>query len=899
MISCKPIVLLFVLILFPRSLFAQGHVISTVHHVDMAIPYHPADKSDFHGNAILRELAKDVLREPWQVRIRISCELRLSITKDGDRNRLFISFRDLLVSGDTVYRHFPVTDVLFPSRIGMKLKWANRADTSGFTEQTITGKSMAHSDSLICSIPVGSYDPLVDTLMVRAVEFSYDSLALRTFADRIELIHDYYASVALLDSLQRFTADLHLDNATLLPFNYLKVSELVSVIRQIDARDFPGKLLQNGFDPSGLANKRGTIYKHSRSLVYNFMDEIHRTGVIPMEADADLLAMYFTSRVYSYVRRSFLMDQHQGRIYNDCLDHFFDQGAFPAEEKVESKMLVKMFPDARQDTIAQYISRRIYRSYQRSARRLMDENQYAEAFSMMQNGRRFIAGNPSLQGSSADDLLLSEAAEGIRNSYVGIASTCIRSHKFNMAELYLSKAERYAEEHAKYIRSDSSYRAVFSELFFLRNADCDDLLDQKKYEEAISCYEQFEMAYSPHDLELVSAKLDEKKSLARIGLGNISASLTEKALKRKESDTALFYYEQAVALRQESEVRKNMDNKLDSLAPVMARIKFDQIFRDGSLALEKRQFTLAVARLDEAKSLADKYRFDYGREFDSTYRRAMKNFLIIQLSVTQKRIWANQFDTAQLELQRIQTIGFDNGLSNDSEFSAALENFKVKVQEQRCRNLQDSVDLMVIKADRSIAMHNFRNTIIYLQQALVFARSMPVCANAEKPVLDTIARYLEAADYQQKLADISANVATGNYAEAVHSLEKCQQLYQNHRLDRFGIVMTDTYDFIRERGNPNLTEAAIVFFIDMEKYQESIRYLLLIHDQGIPAKNMVIVQEALGRKLAQLDHLNNSREEAVKMIVKYVPAESWYDAFRATYTKEWNQLNREGAAGSK
>ena len=355
----------------------------------------------------------------------------------------------------------------------MKLRWANRADTSGYTEETLTRKTFPSYDSLICALPVAPFDPIVDTLLVRDVELYYDSAALNTFIDRIALIHDYYASLSLLDSLQHFTSNLHLEKAALLPYNYLKIQELCRVLDQINSRDFTGQLLRNGFDPSGLMRKYDQTYKHSRSLIYNFIDEMHRTGTIPWDGDGERLAAYFTSRVVSYVRRSYQMDQQQGRIYNDCLDHFFDHGDFPPEEGVEAKMLKKMFPDAGQDTIARFISKMVYDSYRNTALQLMNQNHYAEAFSTMENGQRFIAGNPSLTGIPKDESIQSQAAQGICDSYTGIASTCMRGHKYDMAESYLKKADQYALEHSKYIRSDSGYRAVFSELFFLNPHNSD------------------------------------------------------------------------------------------------------------------------------------------------------------------------------------------------------------------------------------------------------------------------------------------------------------------------------------------------------------------------------------------------------------------------------------------
>ncbi len=900
MIAFKKVAVLVLLLSLPWFLDAQNTLSRFSQKVDFRIPYSKGnDNGDACGNAILREMAKDVLREPWLVKIRFTCELECAIEQDAGRYQLLISVKHPVIDGDTEYRHFPVAGVLVPSRIDMKLRWANRADTSGYTEVTLAGKPMHLADSVVCSIPVAAFDPAVDTLLVREVRLYYDSLALQTFYNRIELIHDYYASISLLDSLQQFTAGIDPGNAKLLPVNYLKVEEICRVVERIDVRDFPGRLLKNNYDPLGLMRKYLQMYKHSRSLLYTFMDEMHKTGTIPWDGDADRLAASFTSRVYSYVRRSYLMDQQQGRIYNDCLEHFFDRSGFPTEENIPANMLAKMFSEAGQDTVARYMSNRIYASYRNTAKQLMDLNRYAEAFSMLENGQRFIAGNPSLKGTAPDVALQSRAADGICNSYIGIAATCIASHKYDMAETYLSKADHYALEHAEYITSDSSYRVVFGRLFFLRNADCDLLLNQKKYAEALDCYQQFEKAYSAHDLALVGSELDAKKAAARIGLSNLSALLTEDALKHKDSDTALFYYQRATALRQESKTHEPVDTRLDSLAPLIARIRFGQIVKEGAIALEKRQYTLAVNRLKEALILSDNFGIGRGREFDSLYRRSTKNFLIVQLSAAQKKIWANQFDSAQFALDKTETAGFDFGLLNDPDFIAATDNFKQKIREQHCRNLGDSVELRMIRADRSIALRNFVNALVYLREAQAFSHSMPECSLAEQPIRDTLAKYGPAAGYQQTIADVRTLVVSGNYTEAVRMLDGSQQAFETGRLSRFGLHKENGYDFIRDRENPYLTEKAIMLSIDKENYHEAIRFLLLAHDQGLAAPSCAVMQEQLGQKSAFHDYQANPGEDALKNVANHVPAGVWFDSFRSSYLLEWKRLVKTGGPVEK
>lgn len=887
MVVPKNLLLLILLLCLPGFLPAQQIISTSSQKIDYRIPYRKADgKNHDPGNLIMREMAKDVLREPWLVKIIFLCNLRLSVVKTPGLTQLQIFLDHPAIAGDTVYRRFPIADMLFPSVINLKIRLANRADTSGYVELTLAGKQLPPADSLIGMLPLASYDPMVDTLLIRDVELFYDSADLETFSGRIELIHDYYASVAMLDSLQQFTSGLQLDNTKQFPVNYLKIEELSSILAQIDARDFPAKLLRNGFDPMGFMVKYRRMYTLSRTLVYNFMDEVRKVGTIPWNGDIDGLADYFTSRVFSYVRRSFLMDQQQGEIYHDCLDHLFDKSTFPREENIPEVMLSKMFPDAGQDSIARFVSQRIYASYSAKAGQLINQNQHAGAFAMMENARVFVSAIPALKGFADDTSLQSQAAEGIYNSYIGIASTCISNHKYDMAENYLSKANQYAASHEGYIRSDSMYRAVFSELFFLRNVDCDQLLDMEKYAEALDCYQQFERNYSAHDLAMIGTQLDRKKSIARVGLGNLSATRSEDALKRKDTDTALFYYEKATALIQKAEIQQTVDDRLDSLAPVMAGIKYGLIVGEGAAALEKRQFTRAVNLLHDAKSLAEQNGLSRSREFDSLYRQAMKNFLIVQLSSWQKKIWANQFDSAQWAIQHTESVGFDFGLLEEPDFLYALNNYRIRIREQKCRNLQDSVELRLIRADRNAAMKSYLNVTRYYQEALIIAASDTSCKINKILLNDSLIRYQAPSRFQRNEQMMNAMVSVGDYNETIQLFVENIALHEAGKLWRFGLGKPDMYEFVTNKNNPYLTEATANFLLKNGQSREAFRFLLLLNDQNVAARLVQPLQREIATALAREDLAAHPEENQAEALLKYPVATEWFEVFRKIYSQE-------------
>ncbi|MEI6434230.1 MAG: hypothetical protein WCP32_05245 [Bacteroidota bacterium] len=862
--------------------------------------YHRAGANTFiPGNTILREISKIAVKEPWLVKIDIAFDLNLSINRVGGNDSLSIRSENIHINGDTIYRGFGLGDVICPSRINLMLKWANREDTTGFSEQELRNLNFGFSDTTLCSIPVSRFDPEVDTLLISGFELFYDSLALISFNSRLALIHNYHASLAIIDSLRLLIDEVNIHAPSALPVNYFRISEITKALQRINAIEFQGNLLTLGNDPEGLIAHYRDIYRADRTITYDFLDELGKPQALSWDGNTDKLADFYTGRILSWINRSQLMDNLQGSIYRDFLERYFDESPIPEEENVTRKMLQKMFPDAKSDTLEGYFARSIYNSLQDNASSLVSVNRFTDAFTLMEFARLFASREPALKGFLPNEELQGIAAEGIYNSFTGVAEGCIKTGKFAMADNYLAKAEVYARSNARWVKSDTMYRAVFSKLFFIRNTDCDRLLEDKRFNEAMDCYLAFENIYSASNLAAIRERLEEKKNLVRMGLYSETTKLTEAALRAKKADTALFYDERALALRKAIGSAAAVFRAQDSLAPEMAKLRYERIIASGSVALEKRQFTLSLGQFREARLLSQQFKINPAADFDSLYHRAIKHYLLIQLSVSQKKIWANLFDSAQIALEKTRTEAAENGLSGDLDLIQAMDKFKEKIRDQQCRNLQDSIDLQIIRADRATALKNYLNVTRYYQEALEFIVSNQDCHADEKPLNDSLSKYETASRYQKNFNEVNARISIGDYPGAINLLVENQELFRTANLLRFGLRQVEFYEFIFSKNNPYLTEAAASFLNKNGQIREAFRFLLLLMDQAVPAKQVKLLQENLGVALAKADQTENPDESTVTALLGYKVAKDWFSAFRVSYSAEREMLKKSVKAGLK
>jgi hypothetical protein len=856
------------------------------------IPWKPAGAGYYtYSNSILKEIAKFVLREPYQVDVRFDYLLTTVVTRNDRHNRLAVFITDRRFSGDCWFRRFPLGEVLQPALLDLNFRIAGIADTSSYSESRIRQARLKPGDSLVGYYAFPAFDPELDTLLPGEPVFSWDSAALDRFNRRIDLINDYYASVALLDSLTAVTNAVNFTRPFQLPDDYIRVLETNRVVDLIQGRRFSERLTGGTFDPASLIPRLTAADKLSRSFTYTLGEIMPEDEPLVWSDDLKMLADQYIARVISYVRRSLQMDHLFGKIYYDYLTDTVMTGRTRYGISLPSELLARMFPGARKDTLVQHYSGLVAASCIKSARRLMKESRFAEAFALTGHISLFMpAGVRSQVLTKEFDDVRAMAAEGILNAYVGIASACIRTHKFEMADRYLSLAGDYARERNNFVRSDSALRAVYSELFFMRNAGCEQLLGKKQYQAALDCYAEFERLYSEKEMAMVSVQLGNRKKEAYRGLLAESEAKLSEALRRGNDSLVLERYQRTSELLKQAGPDSRVTATLDSIAPLTGRIRYEQLIGSGIRALDRRKFTYSLALFREAGALAERYSLVPDPDYDSLYRRSMGNYLLVRLTGAQRYIWTNDFDSAYYHLGLIRKEAAANGFTTDQAFVAAVGRFEQRVQEQRCRSLKDSVELWMIRADRAIQLKNFINAATYLDEALRLSRTIPACGFDDRAVRDTLARYQHAIVYHKNLAEIDALVASGSFDEAIRLMEANELLYQAQRLDRFGFPLKSVYDYVSERGNPFLSFSAIIHYAVPGKGAEALRYLRMLSIQRLPERETALFQKQVAMVLARDDFYHDNGQNPKQLADIYTAGDPWFFIFRAAYLEEWAGL---------
>ena len=69
------------------------------------------------SDLIIRELAKEVLKQPWEINWQIKARIGYEVASNPESDTLVVQLSEIQIFGDTLFRRFSITDVLTPSSV--------------------------------------------------------------------------------------------------------------------------------------------------------------------------------------------------------------------------------------------------------------------------------------------------------------------------------------------------------------------------------------------------------------------------------------------------------------------------------------------------------------------------------------------------------------------------------------------------------------------------------------------------------------------------------------------------------------------------------------------------------------------------------------------------------------
>jgi hypothetical protein len=829
--------LLLFLLFCPPALIAQKSTCSFSFPVRYTFGY-TEDESAYSGisNEIIAVIAEDAIKNPHRISFTLSTDMQIRIVTPEGRNPMVgISFGPQKLSGNIRFRKFSMASVMMPDRVTFGCR-TEKKDSSSFIDlPDAIEMKWRKNDSAILQTQIPHFSCDSDTVVVHRLRFYLDKDVLERFKERVTLINDYYASNAILDSLEKVVREVDLGSIDHYPGYFIILEELNKILLIIQEKNFLQHLELDSLDPVGFQEKYMRLSRFSVSATMTFGENVKTPGIPNSTFSPDSLIRQFLDRMGSYIRWSMLVTERNSGIYHEFLERYFRLNAFVDDHEMIRHIVVQMFPGQDPDSALVMISAKISKAYHDRADELMKNQQYAEAVELLGNARNFSEVNPYLKGSVNDREIITKAANGIYNSYLGVADGAIRYGKQEMARSYMIRAQNYRKEHAAFVTSDSLFNRVFGEVVAETLSRCDTLFVSSLYPEALECYRDFEKGFDSLTLSLIHPGLEKKMQFCRYKI----------------------------------------------------------LIGEGERNLAKSDKPEAGRNFFLARQLTEEEKFSPDPLLDSLCKVTYPFYLIHLLYSGEYRIWTNRLEMARSFSDSIAFIQRTTGVESSRELSDALARYRRKVDERTCWNANEAVEVFLLRAQHEREIKDFIVAAFLTDSAVSLILQNQDCLIPLTGMKDTADKYQEVLEFQQRLKQVEVCVAAGRFKDAVTGYLELEDYNRAHDIGRFGFPILPIFDYIRNRSVQELTLQAFLYFKEKPDPEQATRYLKLLRLQDYPRKNAKPFLEWLGKEYAGKDFRDQPDKDPVVLVRSYTGRDPWMKRFRFAYYSEAQHLRHK------
>ncbi len=854
---------------------------------------------NYNSNEILKELANDAIKNLRSTRLNVNFDLQIVLESNVNRScKIKLACFNSSVHGDHLFRGFDVSDVLMPDRADFEFFVSSKTDSSGYREFTRDNYPVTWTDTVFQQYDFPYLDLQKDSIHLSSVFLYYDENALNRFHERLNLIHDYYASCAILDSLLVLANSMDLQKEDLYAEYFIFIEEINKAVEIIGQKKFQNDLNLPVYDPKEFRRKFRELFKFSKSITMTFEERLEKAESIHPAISVDSVIALFISGMMRYVEWTLLVNERNGNVYHEYLDNYYSLNAFGDDLFILKKLLRKISPDVYEDTSMFHVFHKISKAYHAKIEALMKENHYAEAIELIENARRFSEYNPFPEKERFDNSARFIAAIGIYTSYLGVAESSIRNRKFEMAEAYLAKALAYRQVNFLLQLPDSLYRTVFLELVQEQIAECDSLAAEKKFQESLDCFRYFEASYDSSSIVLILPDIKRKKERVYAGLINDMLLNAEKNRLKGDADSALILFDLVNFYVTKMEVDSGLKARIDSMSPEFDKIRYMQLLASVSNHFQVKEYLLAYTEMNKAKEILQKYHLAADTMFETLWHLVYSHHLQYLLMVSEKKIWLNQLQDAETFADSIAALQSSVEFATDYELSKAIEKYRIRIKEKVCLNAKEAIEIYELRGRYYLEQKNFLLSKILWDSALYVDEDAKSCHLANGFIRDTLKKYEEAILFQQSMAEIENRISVNQYKEAVAKYMETESFFSKHAIARFGIACKNFFDYVKEKSNLRLTIEAVKLFTGKTEYQKALEYLKLYRLQDGKAFDVKEIQRFIGKEMANSDFIKMTEKEPSVLLEAYTGHDKWMANFERTYLFQWNVLRNSSSTHS-
>ncbi|MCF6170670.1 MAG: hypothetical protein L3J66_06815 [Bacteroidales bacterium] len=837
-----------------RTVIHTGYTITT----KMSTADSPARK-------ILGSLAMNNGINIYHLKIRWQGSVFIHIEKDSSGlQTLRLKILNQQLSGTTSLRGFPIDSLLLPPLLSGTLKLFDA-----------TGKSIllplelrTSGEPTLINLPAAlRLTPEPEQLELTIKQANYSLLSEEGFMKTATLVNLYFAYNKILNELiaardSRATTKTPDAVATFLAWHH--ISRVNAYIRQ---HGFSAKLHLEKNDPLGFLKRHSIALRMEKRAATLFHQAI-KSGREKSPSGQEKYCRGYAQLSQKYLNRA--------RNLQPYLSGGFEEmaGINPTTEEKMKLAEVTAYYDVWEQFNKASTPQLIYQQFIRLAQGAFDKNQYVAALQMLQNASQIETWFAQIIPSASRAGLYNQSLDGLMSSYLKVSRIAYKSGKFEMADTYYHKALEVFGHYGMPLGANMTGDPVFLHFTKLQIEIAKDLLADSQWLKTLVLLQRTGEIRNCHETDSLCRQIDSLTSLAHKGVFAKKMQAIDELISRKDFDSA------TTALMLASEYRLRFQKYFSPNANTQLEKRANPIFlacfQKGEELLNSSQPDKALSYFLKAREVEKEYLPGRDTLLETLLYNATVPVILGKIESARFETWAYRMDKADSLYHVARQMQTNYRQQNNEELNAAFEALKVKMGQRECVGINYRLISLNELAVNAVRAGKFEKAEKLLQESTRLLYSRENCHPDSTETLMLKKKYTGLFTYLNHFAEIDLAVRESEFDTAIFRFASLKSLYLQENLSKFGVSKPSLDIYLGRKNNPELTKAAIRFFVHKDEYMRALCFLPLLKEQQPAARDAREVQQLLGNGIGQMD----INEEMEKQVQACTGNDSWYIYFK-------------------
>lgn len=839
------------------------------------------------NNKVLNQLALAHLKIPEKANILYSFRYRINVNySQSDSLYIYLDVSTISITGDNKIKDYDISSLLQPAEYDINYSLEHPGTGTVFEKNAIV--TLDDGIVVIGSFPDSLWqDGAQIKLTFNAINFNERDF--RRLETELAAIRDYYASSALIDTLQKRIQSARKNTTSVESAVKIYSMGLKGLYLLKQSMDNQSSVVP-GADPLNIAGRY-------RILAYNFTEYLDYIKSAQKPIFTGNLYEKFSSAYIESIRNSNILSRQVDYYSSPFFYKLFANSIFASQFKEAKDLLLQISAHRKLGTPDfRVLSREILRAYLEESNRLLEEKRYGDAVDLLTGSTRFINFNPYGKIRTGVELKLAEARKGLILSYTEIIRKSLDKNLVSLASNYLTEVEKYIERYGITNDETGPFRELYIQMADIHAQLGYNALSANDYQKALSEFStsiEFLNGYE----SAVRTKAENGLSISVRTLYNNDIQKVRNYINSADHEAAEAHLRTAQKFASSFVSFYPDKSEIDSLEYLIAFLKYNQILSGFPADVYTNPNANHITRFCEAKDLAMKYNFSDQIRLDTLINSGGRVWLNQIFSKGRLKYWASETDSAMAFANEGLNLATRLGLNREPDIISQYDKLMELAGETYCNKAKGEYNSLLNQASDLFSKNKFTEGLERTDQARELAYQKALCGLSTGAVNKLIEDYRHPLRWNKMVSDAFALLNEKRYRESADLIQQAESVYSYYRLDTLHIAPVGYFDVAERSQDKDLLRHAIGYILSKGDPDKALILLEKLRVTGYTAESASDLQESVARKLGTRDLAETPDLNVKLMLANYTKGDKWYARFENVYryyTRPANQplINR-------